>query len=81
MLLYNCITGLVRRTDDTSVSVIDSGANKVVAKVLFNAEPFNAGHIECDKLIAPISQQIYLYSGSGAISRYLYSGSGAISRF
>jgi hypothetical protein len=36
---------------------------------LFNAEPFNAGHIECDKLIAPISQQIYLYSGSGCTAK------------
>jgi hypothetical protein len=33
---------------------------------MFNIEPFNAGHIECDKdkLIAPIEQQFYVYSGS-----------------
>ena len=38
-------------------------ANKVVAQVTFNTEPFNAGHIECDKdkLIAPTAQQFYLY--------------------
>jgi len=40
--------------------------NKVVAKVMFKTEPFNAGYIECgeNKLKAPIAQQIYIWSGS-----------------
>ena len=51
---------------DNSVSVIDGKANKVIAKVTFNTEPFNGGRIECDKdkLTAPVAQQFYLYSGS-----------------
>ena len=54
--------------NDGTVSVIDGKANKVVAGVIFNVKPFNAGHIECDsdkdKLIAPVVQQFYLWSGS-----------------
>jgi YVTN family beta-propeller protein len=49
---------------DNSVSVIDGEANKVVAKALFNIEPFNEGYIECDKIKAPIAQPIYVWSGS-----------------
>ena len=34
--------------------------------VMFSTEPFNAGHIECDKdkLIARVAQQFYIWSGS-----------------
>jgi hypothetical protein len=48
------------------MSLIDAEANKVVAKVMFNIQPPNAGHIECDKdkLIAPTAQQFYIWSGS-----------------
>jgi hypothetical protein len=41
-----------------------------VAKVMFNIEPFNAGHIECNKdknlkpPIAPTAKQFYIWSGS-----------------
>ena len=59
---------VVNRGDDT-VSVIDPETNNVVAKVMFNIEPFNAGHIECDKLITPIEQQFYVYSGSECIAK------------
>lgn len=47
---------------DNTVSLIDPEANKVVARVMFETEPFNAGYIECDKdkLKAPILQQIYI---------------------
>jgi YVTN family beta-propeller protein len=55
----------VANREDNTVSVIDGKANKVVAKVMSNTEPYNAGHIECDKeIIAPIAQQFYLWSGS-----------------
>jgi YVTN family beta-propeller protein len=56
----------VANYDDGTVSVIDAIANKVVAKVMFNIEPLNAGHIECDKnkLIVPIAQEFYIWNGS-----------------
>ncbi|MGC2575175.1 MAG: hypothetical protein WA364_27020 [Candidatus Nitrosopolaris sp.] len=54
---------------DNSISVIDSVANKVVAKVMFNIEPFNGGHVECDKMIAPIAQQFYIWSGTECTAR------------
>jgi YVTN family beta-propeller protein len=51
--------------EDSTVSVIDGEANKVVARVMFNIEPLNAGHIECDgTTIAPVAQQFYVYSGT-----------------
>ena len=59
----------VANTHDSTVSVIDGKANKVVAKVMFNTEPFDAGHIECDKLIAPTAQQFYVWSGSKCIAK------------
>ena len=51
---------------DGTVSVIDGNSKKAVTKVMFNTEPFNAGHIECqqDKSIAPTAQQFYIWSGS-----------------
>ena len=51
---------------DNAVSVIDSKSNKVVTRVMFNVEPFNSGHIECDnvKSPSPLLQQFYLYSGA-----------------
>ncbi len=61
----------VSNAEDNSVSLIDGEANKVVARVMFNIEPFNSGHIECDdatdkgKWNAPLKQQYYVYSGSG----------------
>jgi YVTN family beta-propeller protein len=54
----------VANYDDNSVSVIDGKSNKVVSKVMLNVEPFNSAHIVCDTLIAPLSQQIYLYPGA-----------------
>ena len=54
-----------------SVSVMDGKSNKVVAGVMFNVEPFNSGHIECDKdkLIAPLSRQFYVYSGAECVAK------------
>jgi len=51
---------------DNSVTVIDGKANKVIAQVTFNTEPFNGGRIECDKdkLTAPLARQFYVYSGT-----------------
>jgi DNA-binding beta-propeller fold protein YncE len=43
---------------DNTVSVIDSEANKVVAGAMFDIKPLDTGYIECDKLIAPMTQQI-----------------------
>jgi YVTN family beta-propeller protein len=59
-------TTYVANIYDGTVSVIDAEANKVVAKVMFNIEPFNSGHIECDKdkLKPPIAQQFYIWPGS-----------------
>jgi YVTN family beta-propeller protein len=61
--IYVATTG---EKNDGAVYVIDSEAHKVVAKVKFNTEPFNAGHIQCDtgKLPAPIAQEFYIWSGS-----------------
>jgi YVTN family beta-propeller protein len=69
MLRTNTI--YVANSIDDTVSVIDGVANKVIAGVTFNIEPFNAGHIECDKdkLIAPIEQQFYLWPGSECIAK------------
>ena len=51
---------------DNAINVIDGKANKVLAQVTFNTEPFNGGRIECDKdkLTAPLGQQFYVYSGT-----------------
>ncbi len=59
-------TVYVANNDDDTVSVIDGLANKVVARVIFNTEPFNAGLIECDKdnLLAPIEKYFYVFSGT-----------------
>jgi YVTN family beta-propeller protein len=60
----------VANSDDDAVSVIDGVANKVVARVMFNIDPFNSGHIECDNAPykgtskAPLKQQLYLYPGT-----------------
>jgi YVTN family beta-propeller protein len=56
---------------DDTISVIDAESNKVVAKVMFNVEPFNSGHIECDedKTIAPLSKQIYVYDGAKCVAK------------
>ena len=55
----------VANQEDNSVSVVDGRANKVVARVDFNIEPFNAGYVECDNgKIAPLYQQFYIYSHS-----------------
>ena len=66
--LYDSLTNTiyVTNSDDNTVSVIDGKTNKIVTKIMFNIEPYNAGHIECDKdkLIAPIAQQFYVYSGA-----------------
>jgi YVTN family beta-propeller protein len=56
----------VTNSFDNTVSVIDEATNNVVAAVTFTVNPFNAGHIECgkDRLIAPVVQQFYIWSGS-----------------
>src|SRR5574341_1226626 len=60
-------TVYVANFDDNSVSVIDEESEKVVTGVTFNIDPFNSGHIECDKdkkIIVPIKQLFYLWAGS-----------------
>jgi YVTN family beta-propeller protein len=57
------------KSEENAVYVIDGKSNKVVARVLFNVEPFNSGHIECDRLIAPLLQQFYLYDGAKCIAK------------
>jgi len=61
----------VANQEDGTVSVIDGKTNKVVAQVTFNIEPFNAGHIECDKdkLIAPLARLFYMDSNSLCIAK------------
>ncbi|MGC2382063.1 MAG: hypothetical protein WA631_03010, partial [Nitrososphaeraceae archaeon] len=61
----------VVNSDDNTVSVIDEKANKVVAGAILNVKPINAGRIECDKnnSIAPLGQQIYLWSGSECVAK------------
>jgi YVTN family beta-propeller protein len=67
----------VANAGDDSVSVIDAQVNKAVAKVMFNIEPFNAGHIECvqDKdnkskpPIAPIAREFYVWDSSQCIAK------------
>jgi YVTN family beta-propeller protein len=56
----------VTNRDDGTVSVIDGKSNNVVTKVIFNVEPFNSGHIQCDDVESPspLLQQFYLYSGT-----------------
>ena len=62
----NTNTIYVTNSGDNTLSVIDGKTNKIVTKIMFNIEPYNAGHIECDKdkLIAPTEQQFYVYSGT-----------------
>jgi YVTN family beta-propeller protein len=60
-------TVYVANFDDNSVSLIDEESEKVVTGVTFNIDPFNSGHIECDKdkkIIVPIKQLFYLWAGS-----------------
>ena len=61
----------VLNRDDGTVSVIDEATNNVLAAVTFSVKPFNAGHIECskDRLIAPVAQQFYMWSGSGCTAK------------
>jgi YVTN family beta-propeller protein len=56
---------------DDTVSVIDPVANKVVARVMFNIEPFNSGHIQCENTnaSAPITKEFYIDSGSECIAK------------
>ena len=62
----------VANEDDDTVYVIDPIANKVVSpKIMFQVNPFNSGHIECDKdkLIAPLSKQFYLYDDAKCVAK------------
>ncbi len=65
----NANTIYVANSDDNSVSVIDGENNKLVAGITFQVNPFGAGHIECNRTIAPLLQQIYLYSEDKCIAR------------
>ena len=64
-------TAYVANSIDNTAYVIDGVADKVVAGVTFTVKPYNAGHIECDKdrLIAPVAQQFYLWSGSECMAK------------
>jgi YVTN family beta-propeller protein len=54
----------VVNSESDSVSVIDGTDNNVVAGITFNVNPFNSGYIQCDKFISPISQFLYIRSGT-----------------
>jgi YVTN family beta-propeller protein len=59
-------TVYVANRDSNSISVIDSIANKVVAGITFQVNPFTSGVILCDGLTtpSPVGQQVYVYSGT-----------------
>jgi YVTN family beta-propeller protein len=62
----------VTNFNDNSVSLIDEESEKVVTGVTFSIDPFNSGHIECDKdkkIIVPIKQLFYLWAGSECIAK------------
>src|ERR1041385_5461900 len=62
----------VANFNDNSVSLIDEESEKVVTGVTFSIDPFNSGHIECDKdkkIIVPIKQLFYLWAGSECIAK------------
>ena len=54
----------VTNSGNDSISVIDGISKKVVAGVKFQVYPFNSGYIECDKLVAPVGQYFYVWSGT-----------------
>ena len=62
-------TVYVANSGSDSVSVIESIANKVVAGITIEINPFNSGYIECDGLKAPISQYFYVYPGAECIAK------------
>ncbi|MGH9980320.1 MAG: YncE family protein, partial [Nitrososphaeraceae archaeon] len=51
------------------VSVIDGVNNTLVARILVNVNPFNAGFIECDELKTPTNQYVYVWSGAECIAK------------
>jgi YVTN family beta-propeller protein len=74
---FNTNTVYVANLKADSVSVIDPIANKAIeGRVVFDIEPFNSGHIECendkidkDKLLVPLSKNFYLYDGVKCIAK------------
>ena len=72
-------TTYVANYDDGTISVIDGETDKVVDGVKFEINPFNSGHIECDKdkstdkvkIIVPLSasKQSYINAGSKCIAK------------
>jgi YVTN family beta-propeller protein len=64
-------TVYVANLKNDTVSLVDGKVNKVVAKLAFEINPFNSGHVECDKdkLLAPLSRQLYINSGSQCIAK------------
>ena len=58
VLTVAAVTAYVTNGDDGTVSVIDEDTNEEVAKVSFNVEPFNTGHIEYNRLITPVRTTI-----------------------
>ena len=66
---YVTNTVYIANSGSGSVSVIDSLANKVVAGIILHVSPFNSGYIECDRLISPISQYFYVWSGAECIAK------------
>jgi YVTN family beta-propeller protein len=59
----------VANSDSDGVSVIDARANKVVAGITFQVDPFNAGYIVCRRnsdgltTTSPIGQYTFVYPG------------------
>jgi YVTN family beta-propeller protein len=55
----------VANRDSGSISVIDGIANKVVAGITFQVNPFNSGYVLCEGLTTPSPIRQYVYVDSG----------------
>jgi YVTN family beta-propeller protein len=62
-------TAYVINQEANGISVIDTVSNEVVSGVKFQISPFNSGYIECNGLISPTLQFLYLNSGTNCIAK------------
>jgi YVTN family beta-propeller protein len=53
-------TAYVANSESNTVSVIYGPSQKVQAGVSFDINPFHAGHIECNNIIVPTNQYLYV---------------------
>ena len=59
----------VANQDSESISVINPNTNKLQVGVSFDAEPFHAGHIECNNVKVPTNQYFYIDFPSSCTSK------------